>query len=108
MILKGVSPVTLSYDPRFLACLARQNELCLFVLSTFQKVQFPRAIKRATCEVVIYRLVCSCDLQNHNTERSHRTRLVRFRKWKAPSLGAVGQIAMGEDFVSSPASCLLV
>lgn len=48
MILKGVSPVMLSYDPRFLACSARQNKLCLFVLSTFQKVPFLRAIKRVT------------------------------------------------------------
>lgn len=44
MIPKGVSPVTFSYDPRLLVCFARQNELCLFVLSTFQKVQFSRAI----------------------------------------------------------------
>lgn len=48
MILKGVSPVTLSDDPRFLVCLARQKELCLFALSTFQKLQFPTAIKQAT------------------------------------------------------------
>lgn len=44
VIPKGASPVRFSYDPRFPACLARQNR-ALFVLPAFQKVQFSSAIK---------------------------------------------------------------
>lgn len=69
MIPKGVSSVTFSYDPRLLVCFARQF-VCIVHLS---EGAIFKSHNKLPCGVVIYSIVCICDLKNHNTEREATT-----------------------------------